>query len=264
MTALFSTIRFEQPRAHVGLLTLDRPQAANAINTEMARELLQFFTELSAHPAELRCLLLTGTGEKAFCAGGDLKERDGMSDEAWSAQHAIVERTIVMILECSVPVIALVKGAAFGGGCEIAMAADFVYAATTARFALTETCLGIIPGAGGTQTLPRAIGTRRAMELICAATPFSADEALAWGLVNRVFPSGQLLDEALSTADRIAANAPLAVRAAKKSIQAGMQMDIHHGMQFAILAYNQLIGTDDRREGVRSFVEKRKPTFSGR
>jgi enoyl-CoA hydratase/carnithine racemase len=260
----YSTLRFEQRRAHVGLLTLDRPQVANAINTVMARELLEFFTDLTANAGALRCLIITGAGDKAFCAGGDLKERDGMSDEDWSTQHALVERTIVLILECPIPVIALVNGAAFGGGCEIAMAADFAYAASTARFALTETRLGIIPGAGGTQTLPRAVGTRRAMELICTATSFRSDEALQWGLVNRVVPPEQLLNEGFATADRIAANAPLAVRQAKKSIRVGMQMDLHHGMQYAIEAYNQLIGTNDRREGVRSFVEKRKPVFSGK
>jgi len=264
MTASRRTLRFELPRADVGLLTLDRPQVANAINTVMARELLEFFTDLTANACPLRCLIVAGAGDKAFCAGGDLNERDGMSDEDWSRQHALVERTIVLILECPIPVIALVNGAAYGGGCEIAMAADFAYAASTARFALTETRLGIIPGAGGTQTLPRAVGTRRAMELICTGTPFRADEALQWGLVNRVVPPEQLLTEGLATAGRIAANAPLAVRQAKKSIRVGMQMDLHHGMQYAVEAYNQLIGTSDRREGVRSFVEKREPIFSGR
>jgi enoyl-CoA hydratase len=263
MSQPYRTIRLDQPRPHVGLLTLDRPEVANAINTAMAKELLQFFSEVTSGPGEMRCLVLTGAGG-AFCGGGDLKERNGMSDEDWSAQHAIVERTIVLMLECPVPLIAAVNGAAFGGGCEFALAADFIYAATTARFALTETRLGIIPGAGGTQTLPRAIGTRRAMELICSATSFGADEALQWGLVNRAFPSEQLLTEALTTAERIAANAPLAVRQAKKSVHAGTQMDIHHGLLFAIEAYNQLVGTEDRREGVRSFIEKRKPAFTGK
>jgi enoyl-CoA hydratase len=264
MPPTYHTLRVEKPRTYVGLLTLNRPQIANAINTQMAQELLRFFIELAADPAELRCLLITGAGEKTFCAGADLKERNGMTNEAWKAQHEIIERMIPMILECPVPVIAVVNGAAFGGGCEIAMASDFVFAAETARFALTETSLGIIPGAGGTQTLPRAVGTRRAMELICTAAPFSAQEAVAWGLVNRVVPNGQLLSESLSTAEKIASNAPLAVRLAKKSIQTGAQMGMHYGLQFSVMAYNQLVGTDDRLEGVQSFVEKRKPTFHGR
>jgi len=258
-----ATLTFEQPSAHVGVLTLNRPQVANAINTAMVRELLEFFTHLSADPGALRCLILTGAGDKTFCAGGDLKERDGMSNEAWSQQHAFMERAIVLILECPIPVIALVNGAAYGGGCELALASDFAYAASTARFALTETRLGIIPGAGGTQTLPRAVGTRRAIELICSATPFSAHEAREWGLVNRVVPPSQLFQEGLAAAERIAANAPLAVRQAKKSIRVGMQMDLHHGLQYAIEAYNPLVGTSDRREGIRAFVEKRKPVFTG-
>lgn len=229
----------------------------------MARELLDFFTDLTTNPGPLRCLLLTGAGEKVFCAGGDLKERDGMSAAQWSAQHALVERTIVLLLECPIPVIALVNGAAIGGGCELALAADFIYAASNARFALTETRLGIIPGAGGTQTLPRAVGTRRALELICAATPFDAGEALEWGLVNRVVPPDLLINEGLAAACRIAANAPLAVSRARKSIRVGMQMDLHHGLQFALETYSQLIDTNDRHEGVRAFVEKREPRFNG-
>ncbi|MBS0418752.1 MAG: enoyl-CoA hydratase/isomerase family protein [Proteobacteria bacterium] len=263
MQRLHHTIRVEESRAHVRVLVLDRPQVANAINTQMARELLELFTELTARPGDLRCLVITGAGEGAFCAGGDLKERHEMSAADWSAQHAIMERTIVSILQCPVPVIAAVNGAAFGGGCEIALAADFIYAAASARFALTETRLGIIPGAGGTQTLPRAVGTRRAMELICTAMPFSADEALSWGLVNGVVPREGLLEKTLGVAERIAANAPLAVKQAKKSVRAGMQMDIHHGLEFAIEAYNMLIATEDRREGVRAFVEKRTPAFTG-
>src|SRR5262249_49534898 len=153
----------------------------------------------------------------------------------------LVERTIVQMIECPVPVIAAVNGAAYGGGCELALAADFIYAASNARFALTETRLGIIPGAGGTQTLPRAIGTRRAMELIYTASPFTADEAFSWGLVNKVVPGERLLEETWNVAERIAANAPLAVRQAKKSIRVGVQMDIHHGLQFALEAYNLLV-----------------------
>jgi enoyl-CoA hydratase len=257
------TIRFAEPHEQVGLLTLDRVRCANAINTAMARELYRLFQDLTEKPGALRCLIMTGAGE-SFCAGGGLKERNGMSDEDWAAQHAIMERTIVLILESPIPVIAAVNGAAFGGGCELALAADFIYAATTARFALTEARLGIIPGAGGTQTLPRAVGTRRAMELICSATPFTADEAREWGLVNKVTSRDVLLEEALTAARTIANNAPLAVRQARKSIRAGMQMDLHHGLQFAIESYNALIGTADRREGAQSFVEKRQPRFTGK
>ena len=260
----YRTLRIEQPSAHVGVLFLDRPATANAINTEMARELLHFFTGLIEAAAELRCIVVTGSGEKAFCAGGDLKERDGMTREEWSAQHRIMERAIVAMLHCPVPTIAAVNGAAFGGGCEVALAMDFVYASASARFALTETRLGIIPGAGGTQTLPRAVGVRRAAELIYSAAVFGADEALEWGMINRILPAHELLAGCLETAQRIAANAPLAVRQAKKSIRAGVQMDLHRGLEFAIEAYDRLVETQDRREGVRAFIEKRPPVFRGR
>jgi enoyl-CoA hydratase len=264
MSSGYRTLRIEQPFAHVGMLFLDRPAAANAINTEMARELLHFFTGLIEDAGEQRCIIVTGSGDKAFCAGGDLKERHGMTREQWSAQHRIMERAIVAMLDCPVPTIAAVNGAAFGGGCEIALATDFVYASATARFALTETRLGIIPGAGGTQTLPRAVGVRRAAELIYSAAVFGADEALQWGMINRILPADELLATCLETAERIAANAPLAIRQAKKSIRAGVQMDLHRGLEFAIEAYNHLVETEDRREGVRAFIEKRPPVFRGR
>lgn len=262
MNRNFTTLVFEQPQPHVGLLRLARPEVANAINTQMARELLTFFDDMK-DPGPVRCLIVTGTGERAFCAGGDLKERDGMSDEAWLTQHVIVERGINALLDCPIPVIAAINGAAYGGGCELALAADFAYAVDSARFALTETRLGIIPGAGGTQTLSRAVGTRRAMEQICSASPFSAAEALSWGLLNRVLPQRELLAETLATALRIARNAPLAVRAAKRSIHGGAALELKSALELSIGQYNPLVSTADRREGVRAFNEKREPVFNG-
>jgi len=229
----------------------------------MATDLVHCFEDLALEQTKYRCAILTGAGDKAFCAGGDLKERDGMSNAAWAAQHLLYERMIRAVIDCPVPTIAAVNGAAYGGGCELAAGVDFIYAAESARFALPETSLGIIPGAGGTQTLPRAMGERRAKELILSARPFSAEEALRWGLVNAVFPNDQLLDEALRTAQRIAANAPVAVRQARQAIHRGLQMSIADGLAFEIEAYNRTVPTNDRREGVRAFVEKRKPDFKG-
>ncbi len=259
----YETLAIEQRGGHVLLVALNRPAALNAINTQMGRDTLDLWTRLTAEPGDTRCVVLTGAGERAFCAGGDLKERNGMTDEAWRAQHEIFERGFMALLECTVPVIAAVNGHAYGGGLETALACDFIYASSNARFALSEVRLGIMPG-GGTQNLPRAVGERRAKELILTATAFSAEDALAWGLVNRVCSPENLLDEALDAATAIAGNAPLSVRQAKKSIHYGLQMDLLTGSRFEIEAYNRLVTTEDRLEGVRAFNEKRKPSFRGR
>jgi len=207
--------------------------------------------------------VLTGHGERVFCAGGDLKERNGMTDRQWQDQHLIFERGIRALLSCPVPLIAAVNGAAFAGGLEIALCADFIYAAPHARFALTEVTLGIMPGAGGTQNLPRAVGARRAKEIMLTGTPFTAQEALEWGMVNRICPAETLLADTLATAARIAANAPISTRQIKQSVNYGQNMDLASGMMFEIEAYNRMVPTEDRREGIRSFNEKRKPVFRG-
>ena len=194
MRSDFETVAVERRDNGILLVTLNRPDAANALNTQMGRDLMELFEGLSIDIEGLRVVILTGQGTKAFCAGGDLKQRNGMTDDAWQAQHLVFERMQRAILACPIPVIAAVNGAAYGGGCEIAAAADFVYASTNARFALTEVTLGIMPGAGGTQTLARAVGERRAKELILSGLPFSATDAEAWGLVNRVLPPEQLLE----------------------------------------------------------------------
>jgi enoyl-CoA hydratase/carnithine racemase len=225
---------------------------------------MELFEHLSIDLEGLRIAILTGAGSKAFCAGGDLKQRNGMTDEAWQAQHLIFERMLRAILACPIPVIAAVNGAAYGGGCEIASAADFIYASDNARFALTEVTLGIMPGAGGTQNLPRAMGERRAKELILSGLPFTAAEAEAWGLVNRVLPEGELMKAAFAIAERIAGNGPISVRQSKQAIHRGLQMSLADGLTFEIEAYNRLVPTEDRREGVRAFNERRKPEFNGR
>ncbi|MDB5890758.1 MAG: Enoyl-CoA hydratase [Polaromonas sp.] len=244
-------------------VTLNRPAARNALNTQMGRDLLELFTLMTSVSGALRCIVLTGEGDQAFCAGGDLKEREGMTQAAWQAQHEVFERAFVSIMECPIPIIAAVNGHAFGGGLEMALCCDFIYAANSARFALPEVRLGIMPGGCGTQNLPRAVGERRAKELILSGKSFSADEGVAWGAFNRACDGRATLDEALTTAQIIADNAPLSTRQAKKSIHYGLQMDPLTGYRFEIEAYNRLVDTDDRREGVRAFNEKRKPEFRG-
>jgi enoyl-CoA hydratase/carnithine racemase len=257
------TLLIEHPTRHVLCVRLNRPEASNALNTRMGVELKRVWDALYVDPQDLRCVILTGSGEKAFCAGGDLKQRNEMTDRQWQQQHAIFELAMIAMMNCPLPIVAAVNGAAFGGGCEFVAAADFAYAAEHARFALTETTLGIMPGAMGTQNLPRAVGERRAKEIILTGSPFSAQEALAWGLVNRVVPTNALMTAALETATRIAANAPIATRQAKKSISMASQTDLHVGYRYEIEAYNRMVPTKDRLEGVRAFNEKRKPDFQG-
>jgi enoyl-CoA hydratase/carnithine racemase len=225
---------------------------------------LAFFDAVNSAPAQARCFVLTGAGDRAFCAGGDLKERNGMTDEQWQEQHLLFERMIRALIACPVPVIGAVNGAAYAGGCELALCCDFIYAAENARFALTEVTLGIMPGAGGTQNLPRAVGERRAKEIILTGRAFTAQEAHDWGMVNRVCAPTRLIDEALETGRRIAENAPISVRQAKHAIHYGLQMDLASGMMLEIEAYNRMVPTEDRREGIASFNEKRKPHFKGR
>ena len=264
MRADFETIVVSRRDDHILLVTLNRPEVSNALNTRMGLDLVELFEALSIDLEDFRVVIITGSGDKAFCAGGDLKERNGMTDESWRSQHLIFERMVRAMLGCPIPLLAAVNGAAYGGGCEIASASDFVYAATHARFALTEVTLGIMPGAGGTQNLARAVGERRAKELILSGLPFSAAEAEAWGLVNRVVASADLLETTMAMARRIAANGPIAVRQAKQAIHRGAQMSLSDGLAFEIEAYNRLVSTEDRREGVLAFNERRKPVFRGR
>jgi enoyl-CoA hydratase/carnithine racemase len=264
MARTFETLRIDQPQPHIALVTLNRPDFANAMNTQMGLDLYAAFDGFAAAPGAQRCIVVTGAGPRAFCAGGDLKERNGMTDAQWQDQHLIFERAIRAIIDCPTPVIAAVNGAAFAGGLEIALCCDFIYAAEHARFALTEVTLGIMPGAGGTQNLPRAVGARRAKEIMLTGRPFTVQQAYEWGMVNRICTADALMDEAMETAAVIAANAPISTRQIKQSVNYGLNMDLRSGMMFEIEAYNRMVPTEDRREGIRSFNEKRKPDFEGR
>jgi enoyl-CoA hydratase/carnithine racemase len=229
----------------------------------MAEELTELFEDLTLNPNDRRVLILTGSGDRAFCAGGDLKERNGMTDAQWVKQHLVYEKMARTIIECPIPTIGAINGAAYGGGCELVAMLDFVYISENAKFAQTEVKLGIIPGAGGTQTLARAVGERRAKEIILTGKTFNAIQAHEWGLANAVFSISELIPAALETAKLIAKNAPIAVRQAKQSIHKGLQMSLSDGMSFEIEAYNRTVPTKDRSEGVAAFNEKRPPNFKG-
>jgi enoyl-CoA hydratase len=259
-----ATIALETPAPHVLLARLNRPEVANALNTQMGRDLLALWTHLTAEPGDIRCVVFTATGGKVFCAGGDLKERNGMTDAQWVAQHEIFERAFWAQMDCPLPIIAAVNGHAYAGGLEMVLAADFAYGQAGTRFALTEVTIGIMPGAGGTMTLPRTVGERRAKEIILTGRPFTAEQALEWGILNALHPAEALEAAVLDTARTIAGNAPISVRQAKKSIHFGLQMDLRTGLRFEIEAYNRMVPTEDRREGIASFNEKRRPVFKGR
>lgn len=260
----YETLLTEQIGAHLLKVTLNRPEVGNAKNTQMGLDLLDLWTGLIDDPGETRCVILTGAGDRIFCAGGDLKQRRTLTTRQWQHQHEIFERGRDALLDCPVPVIAAVNGHAYAGGLETLLVCDFAYAVASARFALTEVTIGIMPGGGGTQTLARRVGEARAKEIILTGRPFTAQQALDWGVINRVCEPGTLMDAVLETAQAICANAPLSVRQAKKSIHNGLQMDLRRGLMFEIEAYNRLVDTEDRREGVLAFNEKRKPVFKGR
>ena len=255
------TIKITEAAPGVVVVAFNRPDVANALSTRMGEELRDAWRDIAGR-ADVRCVVLTGEG-KHFQAGADLKERNGMTDEAWAAQHVVFEDMVSAQLAVPVPVIAAVNGAAMGGGCEMTLLSDFAYAADTARFGLPEVGLGIMPGLGGTQLLTRQAGERRALEILVSGRPLTADEALAAGLVNRVVPAADLMAATLETAQRIAANAPLSVKALKHVVHEGGHLDLAAAMELELSHYNRLFKTADRREGVASFNEKRAPAFKG-
>jgi enoyl-CoA hydratase/carnithine racemase len=247
----------------VATVELRRPEALNAMNTAMGRDLLQCF-DAFFWDETVRAVVFTGAGDRAFCVGGDLKEREGMTDQAWRAQHVVFEQAAFRVLHCPVPVIAAVEGFALGGGCELAVLSDFIVAGETAVFGVPEVTRGIFPGIGGTQLLPRIVGAPLAKELIFTGRRIPAEEAKAAGLVNHLVPKGQARAKALELATAIAQNGPIAVRQAKKAIAWGSETDLETALVLAIEAYNVTVSTEDRLEGVRAFNEKRKPRFQGR
>jgi len=260
----FETIKLDRKGDHLMVVTLNRPDIANAMNTRMGEELYELWRGFYVDQEDIRCIILTGSGDRIFCAGADLRERNGMTDTQWQQQHALFEQMVMAQSDVPVPIIAAVNGACYAGGFEMTLACDFVYATRKAKFALTEVTLGIMPGAMGTQNLPRGVGIRRAKEIILTGTPFSAEQGYDWGVVNKVCDEGTLMEEALAAAQRICDNAPISTRQAKKSMNMSMQVDVRSGYMFELEAYNRMVTTEDRVEGIAAFNEKRKADFKGR
>jgi len=248
---------------HVTVLTICRPEALNALNSQVLSDLEAAILEVE-QDAEAYAVVLTGEG-RAFVAGADIAEMRGFSASAGKLFAARGGEVFLKLENMRKPVIAAINGFALGGGCELAMACDIRLASENAKFGQPETGLGITPGFGGTQRLPRIVGLAKALELILSAKIIGAAEANAIGLVSYVYPAEELLPKALELANQIAANAPVAVRESKHCIRMGMQTDIHTGSAFEAEAFGVTCGTDDKNEGMDAFLEKRKEKkFAGK
>jgi methylglutaconyl-CoA hydratase len=249
-------------KEHTAIVTINRPEVHNALNMPALQALQSAIETLTDHP-KARAVIITGAGEKAFCAGADLKERRTMDDREVRRFIRLIRDTFTRIEQMPQPVIAAINGFAFGGGTELALACDIRISEQHAVMGLTETSLGIIPGAGGTQRLPRLVGKAKAKEWIFTAQKITASEAEKRGLVNEVTEKGKALETACRLAGRIGENAPLAVRQAKLAIDRGLETDLMTGLALETSAYETLIPTKDRQEGLKAFAEKRKPRYTG-
>ncbi|WP_096188186.1 enoyl-CoA hydratase [Evansella halocellulosilytica] len=247
---------------HIGYISLKRKEAANALSQAMLREFMTQLKEWSFNK-EIRAVIITGDGEKVFCAGADLRERKEMTEKEVHQAVASIRETVNLIHDFPVPVIAAINGAAIGGGLELALACDIRIAAVNAKVGLSETTLGIIPGAGGTQRLAREIGLQRAKQLIFTGDTLTADQAYEWGLLLKVVPFNQLMQEATELAGKIAQNGPIAVKQAKFAINHGTEVDLVTGLAIEKNSYEVVIPTKDRLEGLQAFKEKRKPQYKG-
>lgn len=250
-------------RDQVAILTLNRPDAMNAINFDMLNA-MKAEVESIRFNAGIRVVIITGAGEKAFCAGADLKERAGMPEDRVRMFIYTIRRLFSDIESLNRPVIAAVNGLALGGGTEMTLACDIRIASMNASMGLTETRLAIIPGAGGTQRLPRLVGRGKAKELIFTGRRVDAKEALEIGLVNAVCEPNLLMDEALKMAGMICEAGPVAIEQAKYAIDAGLETDLNTGLAIESNAYWITIPTRDRLEGLAAFREKRKPVYEGK
>ncbi|WP_066735956.1 enoyl-CoA hydratase/isomerase family protein [Cupriavidus sp. D384] len=250
----------------VALIRLNRPERMNAIGGNMKADLSHALFEQARGDEAIRCVVITGAGDKAFCAGADIKERAGKSipQAQYHLQQKATHDLFRAIEQFEKPVIAAINGVALGGGLEIALCCDVRIAASSAKLGLPEARIGVLPAAGGTQRLPRLVGQGVAKELMLTGDHIDAERALAIGLVNQVVSSADLLPTALAMADRMAANAPLALRYIKHAIDVGLQVGVDAGLEYERYAAALVVSSEDRKEGMLAFVEKRKPVFRGR
>ncbi|MDB4964658.1 MAG: enoyl-CoA hydratase/carnithine racemase [Myxococcales bacterium] len=258
----YENVRYEVD-GFIATVTVAREKALNALNRHTLNEIAWALGEADGD-ARVRCVILTGAGEKAFVAGADISEmvEQGATEARGFARAG---RAVGDVLEnMAKPVIAAVNGFALGGGCELALACDFIYASDKARFGQPEVNLGVIPGFGGTQRLPRRIGAGRAMELVLTGDLIGADEALRIGLVNKVFPAAELMTEARKCADKIASKGPLAISYARRAVRKGAELSLSAGNDLEAELFALLFATSDQKEGMRAFLAKRSANFEGK
>ncbi len=246
----------------IATITFNRPKALNALNEALLKEFSQTLDDIAKNE-DVRVLILTGAGEKAFVAGADITELSTFNTLQAKAFSQKGHKTIDKLQELAIPVIAAVNGFALGGGSEVALACDFIYASENAVFGLPEINLGIMPGFGGTQRLPRLIGKNMAKEMIFTGKMVKADEAHRMGLANKVYPPESLMDEVLKTATTIAAKGKVSLRCAKHAVNMGMNSDLMTGCNIEIDAFSLCFATEDAKEGTSAFLEKRKAEFKG-
>lgn len=247
----------------VAWLTVNRPESLNALTSEIVVALEAVLRDLEQNP-DVKAVVVTGAGEKAFVAGGDIKEMAAMGPLEAKDYARRGQQLIAFIEKMSKPVIAAVNGYALGGGLELALACDFIYASEKARLGLPEVTLGVIPGFGGTQNLPRLIGPNRAKELIFSGKTLTAQQAKEWGIVNEVFPPEELRAKVTETAQVIARNGTVAVASAKDAIVHGLDMSKEDGLRYESALFASLFATEDQKEGMQAFLAKRKAEFKGK
>ena len=258
----FKNIILEK-EGHLAIVTINRPKALNALNSETLKDLNVVLDDLEKDN-NIYTVILTGSGEKAFVAGADISEMKDLSEEEGKKFGLLGNEVFRRLEKLDKPVIAAISGFALGGGCELAMACDIRIASEKARFAQPEAGLGITPGFGGTQRLPRLVGEGKAKELIYTCAMVKADEALRIGLVNKVVPLESLMDEAKAMANAIMANAPIAVKLCKDAINRGMQVDIDNAIEIEAEDFGKCFATEDQKEGMTAFIEKRAKNFSNK
>jgi enoyl-CoA hydratase len=245
---------------HVGLIQLNRPKELNALNLQLMQEIKHALLAMDAND-DIRCIIITGN-ERAFAAGADIKQMEN---------RTVIDMLIIdqfetwdQIRKTKKPVIAAVSGFALGGGCELAMTCDMIVASESAKFGQPEIKIGIMPGAGGTQRLTRAVGKARAMEMVLTGKFITADEALHAGLINKVVPEEVYMDEALKLANEISAQSPIAIRLAKESVLKAFETGLQEGLYFERKNFYMCFASEDQKEGMQAFIEKRKPAFKGK